>query len=108
MIEEFLNEKEVKEIQRFLDNSILQEAVKKVLLSSIYHDGTLKKDIPVNYMTNFAFSLVTNNPAATNGQIGEDLRAACEGVRCLELGFKKLLEYKKQDEPKEKTPNPAR
>ena len=107
-MEEFLNEREVKEIQKFLDNIVLQEAVKKVLLSSIYHDGTLKKDIPANYMTNFAFSLVTNNPAVTNAQIGEDLRSACEGVRCLEIGFKKLLEYKKQDEPKEKSLNPAR
>lgn len=74
----------------------MYEAVKKVLLQSIYSHGTLKEGTPADPLKNRAFHLVqlaTQNPIPDE-QLGAHLRGIWEGVNALEGGFAELETYK--------------
>ena len=92
-----LNEIEKAKINQFLEDEVMKEAVKKVLLADIYDNGVLKEGEPANKQ-NWVFGLVMNEAGQdykqTNEEIGEKLRACIEGIRAVELGFKHLEEFK--------------
>ena len=85
----------------------MREAVKKVLLAAVYHNGSLKEGVSADPTRNACFSLVAQAPGISNEQLGADLRAMWEGVKIVENAFNKMTEYKKV-ESKPKEPNKAR
>ena len=106
----FLTDLEVMKVEAFCADEVMLEAVKKVLLQSIYSHGTLKAGEPADPLKNRAFHLVqlaTTNPIPDE-QIGAHLRGIWEGVNALESGFEALDGYKtpapEKDEVEE---NPA-
>jgi hypothetical protein len=93
-IDSFLSELECEEIAKFNKNTIMREAVRKVLLSAIYENGTLREGMPADPLRNVAFSLAASRGDFSNERLGQDLRAVWEGVNLLESGMGQLLSYK--------------
>ena len=112
-IKEYLNEAEHNAIEKFVENKILLEAVKKVLLEPVYTQGILKEGQPAKPDTNYAFALaarrkMTGFTHLTNEQIGADLCAVWEGINLVGLGFNELEKFKKKGEPDKPKENPGR
>jgi hypothetical protein len=97
-IENILNEEEKTRLQKFLDDPVMKEAVKKILLAGIYTNGTLQPGVESDFAKNWAFGLLINERgeelSQTNDQLGQRLRAAIEGVKFLETGFIQLEKFK--------------
>ena len=110
--ETFLDDREKAEVQRFLENDILKNAVKKIFLFGIYGNGTLEAGKDPEPSQNFALSLIWDASgrelSQTNEQLGERLRASAEGIRFLETGFALLDKFKAAPKVKEEKKNPAR
>lgn len=108
---EFLSDEEVSLIGALIQNQKQLEAVKKVLLSSLYDNGTLKPDIKANPSKNWALGafFTVGSDAIDDAQLGRSIRASAMGISMLESGFKKLSEIgtPKKAETTEET-NPAR
>lgn len=110
-ISRFLSDIERTKIELFNQDTILVNAIRKVLLAVMYSNGTLKKDIEPDPTRNGALSLAimaVNGNDISNEKLGEDLRGMAQGVSLLELGLTQLgkITSKKEDKP-EKTGNPA-
>ena len=86
-IEEVLTDIEKQKIQRFLEDKITANAVKKVLLYGIYYNGVLNAGLEIDPTINFALNLAFKKEHVTDEQIGRDLRACAEGIRLVESGF---------------------
>jgi len=104
---DILNDVEKAAVQQFVQFETMREAVKKVLLAAIYHNGTLKPGQQADPLVNKALTIPRSAPHMSNEQMGAELRAMYHGIIMLEEGFKKLEDYKKV-EPKESKPNKAR
>lgn len=102
----YLSDKELEKVDKFVKDKVQFEAVRKVLLDGIYNNGTLKKDAPADPLRNWALSLgATSNQGVhlTNEQVGAELRAMSEGIYFLEMALKQLTQIsKKRDEEKAK------
>lgn len=91
-----LSDLEKVKIETFCNDEVMYEAVKKVILSSIYFHGVNIKGQKTNPTLNGAFSMVslsTNNPIPDE-IIGQQLRAQWAGVNALENGMKELKNIK--------------
>ena len=94
----FLNEAEKERISsRFLEDPVLVEAVRKVILSGIYSDGVLEKGRPADPLKNFIVALFTRPqimglPSEKKGQLMETVINA---VSIVESGFDILKKLKK-------------
>jgi len=98
-IKEYLNEAEHIEIRKFVENKILFEAVKKVLMEIVYTQGVLRKGKPAKPDTNYAFALAARKKISgfthlTNEQIGADLCAVWEGTNLVGMGFQELEKFR--------------
>ena len=101
---EYLTDEEISKIQSFNQDTILVEAIRKVMLASIYTNGRLRKGKKSNPLTNAALglaSLAFNARAiVSDEQLGQDLRGLTAGIQLLEQGFKQLEKIKlKKDKP---------
>ncbi len=95
-MQEFLNEIEKVKIETFCKDEVLFEAVKKVLLKSLYTSGVLKSGEKHNPLVNAALgmaSISSNNPVP-NELIGAQVRALWEGINALEIGYNDLQKIK--------------
>jgi hypothetical protein len=102
----FLNDLEVTKVEAFCADEVMFEAVKKVLLQSIYSQGTLAEGEPANPLKNRALVLVGGD--YNDAELGLRLRALWEGVNALESGFDALEGYKTPaPEKKDVEENPA-
>lgn len=101
-----LNEIEFEELQKFLNNQTLKNAVKKVLLTGIYNDGTLRAGLEPNPNKNFILGFASNQvgTGASNELLGADVRAVIEGIRMIEVGYANLEKLKKVEGVKAKAP----
>ena len=103
----YLSDHEKQSIEAFCNNKAMFNAVKKVILSGIYEQGTLKEDEEPSPLENMAFhlaSLSTKNPIPDE-QLGQHIRGMWNGVNALEIGFKKLETFKQVKKGKpEKNP----
>ena len=101
---DFLSEAEMAKIAVFNQDTVLVNAIKKVLLASIYSNGTLRKDVDPNPTRNGALGLASMAVSAkgliTNEQLGEDLRSLAQGVSLLETGLNELAKIKSKAEDK--------
>ncbi len=102
----YLNEIEINEISKLVENETLLQAIKKVILSGVYFEGTLVAGEPANPDTNFAigltFQAIQNFPQIKNEDLGRDIRAKVEAIRFIELGFKEFNKYRNVVEVEEK------
>jgi len=103
MNEDYLDEKEQSAVIAFNSNEVMRRAVEKVLLASIFHQGTLK---PGDKPNEFNFAFVIAQGVKSDEQMGQELRAATTALNYLKTGFERLSEIKRE-EPKAKTKNPA-
>ena len=98
---EYLTDIEIAKIEAFVADEKLIEAVRKVLLASIYQNGTLRKDIKANPLTNGALALVSlassGRGTVSNQDLGEDLRGMFHGIQLLETGLNELNKFKKEE-----------
>ena len=91
-INEILSELEKQKLELVASDKVMMGAVKKVVLSAVYFDGTLnKKGIP-DPLKNFALALASR-PGVKNEDLGAELRASLCGVQLLETGFKELEKF---------------
>ena len=103
--QDFLNELEVGKVEAIVADEVALEALRKVLLSSIYSHGVMKPGESHNPYKNRAFALVAAN--IDNQKLGLNIKAWFEGVNALEEGFKKLSEFKTEKEVKSVEVNKA-
>lgn len=99
-MKEQLTPAEITKIERFCKDSVMYEAVKKVLLASIYSHGVVKAGHKHNPLQNGAFSLASlalNNPIP-DAEIGAHVRAMWAGVNALEQGYLELNKIKQEKE----------
>ena len=95
-MKEHLSDLEISKIEAFCKDEIMYEAVKKVILQSIYIQGVNLPGKKNNSLKNGAFSMVslsTNNPIPDE-VIGQQLRAQWAGVNALEVGMSELKNIK--------------
>jgi len=112
-IKDYLNEVEHTAIKKFIQDKVMVEAVKKVLMEIVYSKGVLKEGKPINPGDNYAFALaarrrMTGFTELTNEQIGADLCAVWEGTNLVGLGFTELEKFKEVKEPSGSKNNPGR
>lgn len=86
---DYLSDGERAKIAAFMADAKAVEAVKKVLLAGVYHNGTLRKDTKAEPLKNAALGLAFD-PKYTNEQLGADLRAFAQGMEAIENGFNEL------------------
>lgn len=114
MDKDYINEKEEVAIRAFLLNKDMYNAVKKVLLATIYHQGKIETGkMPTDF--NFAFNITAEIdmkgnvvPPKSDEQIGQELRACNKALGFLKSGFDRLLEFLPAQPNPEKKGNPAR
>ena len=100
---DYLDENETSLIIAFKSNKAMFEAVKKVLLATVYHQGTvLPGSTPTPY--NFAFNII--NETKSDKQIGQELRASVAALGYIKSGFERLEEVQRV-EPRKRLKNPA-
>lgn len=104
---EFLDEQEETKLQVFWEDEVMREAVRKVLLYSLYNQGTLKKGKTAfqpdrNFMLSFA-----NRKDMSHEDKGRFLDAIIAGISVLAEGFDMLSAYKRIPEIKGQESNPA-
>ena len=99
----YLSDIEAEKLIQFNTDPIMREAVRKILLAGVYLNGVLEPGKPGMPKRNFALALAFRE-GMTNEMLGQDLRAAAEGIRTIETAFDKIAEYvpvaKKSNEKK--------
>lgn len=109
MKKDYLSENEVTEIEKFNSNEVMREAVKKVLLESVYRHGVLVKGEKANTLLNFTLTLASKRGQFSDAELGADLRASWNGINLVESGFSGLEKIKNiKEEPIKKVVNKAR
>lgn len=106
-----LTDLEKSKIIQFNTDPEMVEAVRKVLLASMYSNGTLRPGVDANPMTNAAFMMVMRTirgeGVMSDAELGQDLRGLAQGVMLLEAGLKKLSEIKPEEKVVESPYNEA-
>jgi len=109
---EYINEAEKNELVKLSENEVMKEAIKKILLADIYHNGTLEKDRGSEIHRNWVFGLVMNEMGQdfkqTDSELGAKLKNCIEGIRTVQQAFKKIEEYRPIKAVATEKKNPAR
>lgn len=97
-MKDYLTDIEIAKIEAFCADEVMYEAVRKVMLSTTYYSGTLRKGEKLE-PRNQAFDLIAKATAKgekiTNEQLGEELRGLFFGVDTVEQGFAQLKTIKR-------------
>ena len=108
----YLNDMEKAELSKLNDNSVLMNAVKKVLLNYIYNEGVLVPGAdPGDPIKNFVLqkaAMALQVKETSNESLGEQLRADTQALRLVELGFQEIAKFKQIKSTEGKSKNPAR
>ena len=89
-IDKLLTELEKDKLRLIAGDSIMMGAIKKVVLASVYFDGTIQKgEIDPDSQKNFLLALASE-PKITDEELALKVRASLAGVQLLEMGFKSL------------------
>lgn len=107
----YLSDIEKDKIINFNSDEVLVNAVRKVLLASIYNNGTLRADMAPDPLKNgalaLAFLAISGSGTVSNDDLGADIRGLAQGVSLLENGLKELSKVKKEGEVVESPYNEA-
>lgn len=103
-------ERKIELLAQFASNEELKEAVKDVILASIYENGVQREGHKHFPMRNVFMSLFLNTDDRVNAEeLGLKGIAMAEGMRLLENAFDKIEDYKpKKKEGEGSDKNPAR
>ncbi len=97
----YLSDIEKDKIINFNSDEVLVNAVRKVLLASIYDNGTLRKDLAPEPLKNgalgLAFLAISGKGVVTNDDLGADIRGLAQGISLLENGLNQLSKIKKEE-----------
>ena len=104
-MQNILTDIEIAKIEAFNADSVMVQAVKKVLLQHIYSQGVITKGQDHNPLKNRALVLVGSD--VSNEVLGSQLRSLWEGVNALETGFSELELIKNKVEEIESPYNEA-
>lgn len=104
----YLSDIEKEKVIAFNKDIVLREAVKKVLLSYIYKNGTLVAgDAAFEPTKNFVFGMASD-PNVSDESVGNQLRIAVSGILRVEEAFNQLGRIKENlTEDKGNKKNPA-
>ena|SRR3990167_7366319 len=107
---DFLNELEKEQVDVFVNNPVMYNAVKKIILSGIYFHGVLQAGEPAETKRNFMLGMASRHQGAgaTNEVLGQDVRAADTAISMLEGGFQEIDKLKKVEITKKDKVNRAR
>lgn len=103
-----LSKRELAELNALADNDTACMALKKVILSGVYFNGTMRPDQDAYPLFNFLLSYVPADGQRDNAQVGADVKAALEGIRLVEQGFSVLEQYKTKKKENKPVANPGR
>jgi len=108
---DYLDEHEKKALITFNASDAMKQAVKKVILATLYENGRLKPGQDPKPMYNGAFGLLSQEgrmgASYPNDEIGADLRALWQAVSQLEIAFNKIGEFIPEEKGRGKQ-NPAK
>ena len=108
-LEQLFSDREKEQLNSFVNNETMKEAVRKVILSAIYFDGTIHKNGIVDPTTNFALILASMDLGIDDEKLGKQMKISLAGVQLMEKGFKRLERFdKKKQKQEEERSNPAR
>jgi hypothetical protein len=112
-INDIINEKEEVELRKLANNEAALNALKKILLSDVYHRGILEPgkdpDMTRNFCLSFLYDPVSGQEYRINDdELGQKLRASLEGIRMVQTGFNSLMKFKDKEEEIKEEDNPAR
>lgn len=96
-LETMLDPAERDQLKALADNPTALEAVKKIVLASVYNGhGTLRPSKQATPLVNAALSLVASAGAdkIDDASIGRDLRAMWQGIILVEKGFENISKFK--------------
>ena len=104
-----LSDAEKEALVSFVSKPLMVQAVEKMLLASIYHNGTLRAGVAPDPLRNGALILAfggkaENGKEYTDQELGADLRAYASGVRLIEQGLTKIKETFKEPVKATETP----
>lgn len=91
---------EIAKIEAFCKDEPMFEAVRKILLQTLYMHGVVEKGKPVDPLTNGAFNLVSlaiENPM-TDEVLGQHLRGMWSGINSLQVAYDALPLIKSESE----------
>jgi len=109
LLDEILNVNEKNELKRFNSNNAMKGAVKKVMLSVIYYNGTLEKGKTPDPTRNSLLGLMSQSRNISDEQMGQVLRGQMEGITYLEQALEAIDGIVKPEEKKKEIePNMAR
>jgi len=107
LLEQLFTDREKEQLNKFVGDEMLVALVRKVVLSAIYHEGTLNADKPLE---NFCLAFADRSMGGlTRKQMGEKLEASLIAVQLLNDGFARLGKFNKRKQAQEEDKgNPAR
>ncbi len=109
MVKDYLTDQEIKKIETFNTDSVLVEAVRKVLLQGLYTHGVIKKGQKHNPLHNAAYKLAglaIENPIPDE-ILGQHIRGQWSGLNSLEQAFNELEKITSKVKPIKSPFNPA-
>ena len=110
LLDSILDDNEKLAIQMFVDNDVQREAVRKIILSTVYYNGVLEKGKQANPTINAAFGLASNKEELhlSYEDLGKHLNTQWEAIRLLELAFSNFHRYQTVKKEKVEVKNQAR
>lgn len=88
-MEEYLTDKEMELVKAFAENEELMEAVKKVLLNGVTHQGTLKKGQKPNFSQNWVFG-IDQTGQMTEEEFGKAVITMTNAIVMVESSFNEI------------------
>ena len=99
----FLDQTEIMALERFNADSHCKEAVKKVILARIYHDGVLQEGMPAEPLKNFMLNIVDHiGNDLSDSELGALTRTRRIAAELLEAGLKDIEKFKRAEPTPEK------
>ena len=104
-VSEILSELEKDKLKLVASDKVMLGAVKKVVLSAVYFDGTLNKEGIPDPLKNFALALASR-PGVKNEDLGAETRALLQARELVAKGIDKIKLLQTNPKGREKQ-NPA-
>jgi hypothetical protein len=105
-LDQFLTETEQAKISQFWMDEIMREAIRKILLFSLYNCGVISKGKVHRSHVNFAL-IGAEDKNLSDEKLGKEIKIRWAGVQLLATAFNDISKYKLEEIPKLKG-NPAR
>lgn len=109
-MKEILSDLEKNKINLFLEDKVMSNAVKKVLLEGVYYNGTMNPGDEIDPLRNFILGAFSTQTASllSYEEKGKKLDVMMNAISMVESGFNNLENYKKVEAEKKDNVNKAR